>query len=136
MQIEPYLYFEGCCDEAIEFYRRALRAELETLTRYGDPPGPPAPAPAYKGKVMHASLKIGRSSVCVSDGQCSGKRSFDGFSLSAIFDDVAATERAFNALAEGGEVVQPLAKTFFSPLFGMVADRFGVLWIIYAGDSK
>ena len=133
MRVEPYLFFEGRCDEAIAFYRKALGAEVTMLMRFKDSPEPPPPgtcAPGSADKVMHANLRIGDTMVMASDGRCLGKPSFQGFSLSLAVADDAAAERAFAALAEGGQVRMPLAKTFFSSRFGMVADRFGVCWMI------
>jgi len=133
MRVEPYLFFEGRCDEAIEYYRKALGAEVTMLMRFKDSPEPPAPGmcpPGSQDKVLHANLRIGDTMVMASDGRCQGKPSFQGFSLSLAVPDDAAAERAFTALAEGGQVHMPLAKTFFSSRFGMVADRFGVSWMI------
>ena len=133
MKIEPYLFFEGRCDEAIEVYRRSLGAEVGMLMRYKDSPEPPAPGmlpPGSENKVMHANLRIDDTALMVSDGHCSGSPSFQGFSLSLTVPDVARAEQVFAALADGGQVRMPLAKTFFSPRFGMVVDRFGVLWMI------
>ena len=130
MHIEPYLFFEGRCDEAVEFYRTALGAEVLMLMRYGESPDPAACRPGTENRVMHASLRIGGSTVMVSDGRCSGQAGFQGFSLSITVPDEAETGRLFSALAEGGQVVMQLAKTFYSPCFGMVTDRFGVLWMI------
>ncbi len=133
MKIEPYLFFDGRCEEAIEFYRRVLGAEVTMLTRFKDSPEPPQPGmvpPGSENKVMHASLKIGDTNVMVSDGHCTGKPSFQGFSLSIALPDAAKVEKVFAALGEGGQVKMPLTKTFFSPLFGMVADRFGVSWML------
>jgi PhnB protein len=134
MAIQPYLFFEGRCEEAIEFYHRALGAKVEMLMRYKDGPEPPPPGmlpPGSESKVMHASFQIGDATILGSDGRCSGKPQFEGFSLSLTVADEAQAERYFNALADGGEVRAPLTKTFFSPRFGMVADRFGVGWMIY-----
>ncbi len=134
MQIQPYLLFDGRCEEAIEFYRRALGAEVTMLMRHKDSPEPPQPGmvpPGSENKVMHASFRIGDSAVMASDGHCRGKPHFEGFSLNINVPDAATADRVFNALADGGEVRMPLAKTFFSPRFGMVADRFGVSWMIY-----
>ncbi|MGC1817945.1 MAG: VOC family protein [Casimicrobiaceae bacterium] len=134
MQIQPYLYFDGRCEEAIEFYRRALGAEVTMLMRNKESPEAPPPGTLPAGsenKVMHASFRIGDSVVMASDGHCKGKPSFTGFSLTITVPDTATADRHFNALAEGGQVQMPLAKTFFSPRFGMVADRFGVPWMIY-----
>jgi len=133
MPIEPYLFFEGRCDEAIEFYRRVLGAEVSMLMRYKDSPEPPAPGmlpPGSENKVMHANLRIGDANVMVSDGHCSGQPDFRGFALSINMPDVARADQAFAALAEGGQVQMPLAKTFWSPRFGMVIDRFGVMWMV------
>ncbi len=131
--VEPYLLFDGRCEEAIEFYHRALGAEVNMLMRFKDSPEPPQPGcvpPGFENKVMHASLRIGETSVMASDGRCTGKPNFQGFSLSLRVSAEAEAERLFTALADGGKVQAPLTKTFFSPRFGMVADRFGVMWMI------
>jgi PhnB protein len=132
MFIEPYLFFDGRCEEAIEFYRGALGAEVEMLMRFKDSPEPSQMElpPGSEDKVMHSSFRVGDSRVMASDGMCQGKPSFQGVSLSITVADLAEAERRFNALAEGGQVQQPLIQTFFSPGFGMVADRFGVSWMI------
>jgi PhnB protein len=136
MQIQPYLFFDGRCEEAIAFYRRTLGAEVEMMMRFKDSPQPPPGAsPANADKVMHASLRIGDSTVLASDGHCSGQPSFQGFALSLTANDAGEAERMFGALADGGEVRQPLTKTFFSPSFGMLADRFGVAWMIYVPQA-
>jgi len=129
MQIQPYVFYEGRCDEAIDFYRSAVRAEVTMLMRYKDSPDPSSHGVGEK--VMHASLRIGDTTVLVSDGQCSGQLSFQGFALSLTVPNDAEAERLFAGLGDGGQVRMPLTKTFFSSKFGMVADRFGVLWIIY-----
>ena len=131
--IQPYLFFDGRCEEAIEFYKRALGAEVLMLMRFKESPEPPQPGslpPEAGDKVMHAALRIGGATVLVSDGHCMGKPAFEGFSLSLIVRTETEADRYFGALAGGGEIKMPLAKTFFSPRFGMVADRFGVLWMI------
>jgi len=133
MQIQPYLFFNGRCEEAVEFYKKALGAEVEMLMRYKDCPDPMPPdmlPPGSQSKVMHASLRIGGAVVMASDGHCSGQTEFKGCSLSITVPDAAAAERFFAALADGGQVQMPLGKTFFSPRFGMVADRFGVGWMV------
>ena len=131
MQIQPYLFFDGRCDEAVEFYRRALGAEVVMLMRFKDSPEPGMSPPESGDKVMHARLRIGDGTVLASDGRCQGRPRFEGFALSLTARDEAEAERLFGALAEGGQVQMPLASTFFSPSFGMVADRFGVSWMIY-----
>jgi PhnB protein len=134
MQVQPYLFFDGRCEEAIEFYRSALGAEVTMLMRFKDSPEPHGHGmipPGGENKVMHASVRIGDATVLASDGRCQGRPSFQGFSLSFTAPTEAEAERLFAALGDGGEVQMPLAKTFFSPRFGMVADRFGVSWMIY-----
>src|SRR5689334_1057605 len=131
VQVQPYLDFNGRCEEAVEFYRRALGAEVTTLTRFKDSPDPGMCPSGDGNKVMHTSLRIGETTVMASDGRCEGRPSFQGFSLSLAVRGEAEAERLFAALADGGQVQAPLAKTFFSPRFGMVADRFGVSWMIH-----
>jgi len=136
MQIQPYLFFDGRCEEALEFYRRALGAEVSRILRFKDSPEPPQPGmipPGAENKVMHSTFRIGDTTVMASDGRCQGQPTFQGFSLSLIVSSVAEADRLFAALAEGGQVQMPLANTFFSPRFGMVADRFGVSWMIIVG---
>jgi PhnB protein len=133
MQVQPYLFFDGRCEEAVEFYKQALGAEVTMLMRFKDCPEPQPPGmmpPGSEDKVMHTSFCIGGSTVMASDGQCLGKSSFQGFSLSITASDAAEAERLFKALGDGGQVQMPLAETFFSPRFGMVADRFGVCWMV------
>ena len=133
MEVQPYLFFDGRCEEAVEFYRKALDAKVEMLMRYKESPDPPPPgmvAPGSENKVMHASLRIGDATVMASDGSCMGKPSFEGFSLSLNVKTAAEADRFFNALADGGQVQMPLDKTFWSPRFGMLHDRFGVGWMV------
>ena len=126
MQVQPYLFFNGRCEEAIAFYRRVLGAEVTMLMRFRDSPDKSMVQPATEDKVMHASLKIGDATVLASDGQCGGELNFQGFAMSITPSTETEAERLFAALSEGGQVQMPLTKTFFSPRFGMVADRFGV----------
>lgn len=133
MQVQPYLFFDGRCEEAIEFYQSALGAKVEMLMRFEESPEPPAPGmipPGSGDKVMHTSMRIGDTTVMASDGRCQGEPSFQGFSLALTAADEAEADRLFAVLADGGQVQMPLARTFFSPRFGMVADRFGVSWMI------
>ena len=132
MQVQPYLFFDGRCEEAIEFYRKALGAEVGMLMRYKDSPEPQPGMvpPGSENKVMHACLRIGDTSLMASDGSCQGQPSFQGFSLSLTVSTNAEAERLFRVLADGGETRMPLTKTFFSSRFGMLADRFGVGWMI------
>ena len=135
MLVQPYLFFDGRCEEAIEFYRSKLGAEVTMLMRFKENPDPVEPGmvpPGAEHKVMHASFRIGDTTVLASDGRCLGRPSFQGFSLSLTVPDAVEAERLFAALADGGQVQMPLAKSFFSSRFGMVADRFGVGWMIVA----
>ncbi|MEO7152223.1 MAG: VOC family protein [Burkholderiaceae bacterium] len=135
MVVQPYLFFDGRCEEALEFYRQALGAEVQMLMRHADSPEPSPPGilpPGSEQKVMHVSFKIGDTVVMASDGRNGGHPEFKGFSLSLTLPDAAAAQRTFDALAVGGQVQMPLAKTFWAPLFGMVADRFGVGWMVSA----
>ena len=131
MPVQPYLNFDGRCEEALEFYRGALGAEVTMLMRFKDSPDPAMIPPGAADKVMHASFRIGQTTVLASDGRCEGRSSFQGFSLSLTVPSETEAERLFAALGDGGQVQMPLTKTFFSPRFGMVADRFGVSWMIY-----
>jgi PhnB protein len=132
MHIQAYLNFDGRCEEAVEYYRNALGAEIVMLMRMKDSPEPPPPdmvPPGSDNKIMHTTLRIGDTEVMASDGHCAGKTEFKGFSLSlSVSSDKA--EPIFAALADGGRVDMPLAKTFWSPRFGMVTDRFGVQWMV------
>ena len=139
MQVQPYLNFDGRAEEAIEFYRKALGAEVLMLMRFKDSPEPAQPGmcpPGADDKVMHAGFRIGQTDLSASDGRCEGKPSFQGFALSLTPSTVAEADKLFAALAVGGQVQMPLTKTFFSPRFGMVADKFGVSWMIYVTPDK
>jgi PhnB protein len=133
MQVQPYLMFDGRCEEALEFYRNAVGAQITSLMRFKEMPEPKSPEmcpPSSAEKVMHSSFTIGATTLMASDGNNTGKPVFQGISLSLLAADEAEAKRLFNALGDGGQVQMPLAKTFFSPAFGMVADRFGVSWMV------
>jgi len=130
--IQPYVFFDGKCEEAIEFYKKALGANVNMLMRFKDSPEPPPPGcgPVDGNKIMHAQFQVGDTVVMTSDGRATGNPKFEGFALSLSMPQAADVEKAFNALAAGGSVEMPLAKTFFSALFGMVKDKFGVFWMV------
>lgn len=133
MQVQPYLMFDGRCEEALEFYRKAVGAQITSLMRFKEMPEPNAAEmcpPGSAEKVMHSSFTIGKTTLMASDGNSTGKPVFQGVSLSLIVDDEAQANRLFTALGDGGQVQMPLGKTFFSPAFGMVADQFGVSWMV------
>jgi PhnB protein len=128
--VQPYLFFGGRCEEALEFYRTAIGAKIERLVRFKESPEPQGLPDCFDDKIMHASVRIGKTTLMVSDGQCEGDQNFDGFSLSITVPDVVQAENIFAALAENGLVVTPLEKTFWAPRFGMLQDRFGVSWMV------
>lgn len=140
MRIEPYLFFNGRCEEAINFYKAELGAEVQMMMRNSESPEPPPPdcmPPGSENKIMHASILIGGALVMMSDGMSAEGPAFKGFSLSLDCANEAEARRAFDAFAgKGGKVDMPLAKTFWAPLFGMVTDKFGVQWMVgIAGDK-
>ena len=130
MLIQPYLFFDGRCDEAIEFYKKAIGAEVAMLMRWKDSPDKSMCTPANENKVMHSCLKIGDTNVMASDGRNTGNPKFDGFALSLDVKTDAEAATRFKALSDGGEVVMPMGPTFFASSFGMARDRFGVHWMV------
>ncbi|MFN3438273.1 MAG: VOC family protein [Acidovorax sp.] len=142
MKVAPYLTFEGRCEEALNFYRSALGAQVTVLMRAKENPDPAAAQGCAEGggpgptpeMVMHATFTVGETTLMASDGMGSGKTNFDGISLALSPASEAEAQRLFNALADGGQVQMPLTKTFFSQAFGMVADRFGVPWLVVAPE--
>ena len=139
MLIQPYLSFEGRCDEAVKFYQAALGAEVQTLMRFNEAPDQSMVPPGSGDKVMHLSMRIGDSLVMASDGRCSGSTEsagFKGVSLTLTVADDAEAERSFAALSEGGQVTMSLEATFFASRFGMLTDRFGVQWMVVGGQPS
>jgi len=131
MLVQAYLSFEGRCEEALEFYASALGARVEMMMRFKESPDRNMTSPpGTEHKILHAAFHVGDTTLMASDGRCSGKPTFQGISLALTVPDVAAADRRFAALADGGQVLQPLTQTFFSPRFGVVADRFGVTWMV------
>ncbi len=130
MLVQPYLFLDGRCEEALAFYRKALGAEVEMMLRFKESPDPAMVPPDGGDKIMHACFRIGDTRVMASDGRCLSQPTFQGFALSLTVNDEAEADRFFGALSDGGQVQMPLAKTFFSPRFGMVGDRFGVSWMV------
>jgi PhnB protein len=128
MEVQPYLIFDGRCEEALEFYKKAIGAEVVRILRFKE--GPPPVQPGLENKIMHSTFHVGATTIMASDGYAKGNPRFEGFSLSLSAANDAEAERLFNALAEGGEVRVPLAKSFFASKFGMLADKFGVGWMV------
>ena len=136
MLVQPYLFLDGKCEEALAFYRKALGAEVEMMLRFKESPNPAMVPPDGGDKIMHACFRIGDTRVMASDGRCLSQPTFQGFALSLTVSDAAEADRFFGALSDGGQVQMPLAKTFFSPRFGMVADRFGVSWMVLVASPQ
>src|SRR5215472_3532533 len=137
--VQPYLFFNGNCEEAVEFYRKALGAEIQMTMRYKESPEPPPPGrvpPGYENKIMHTSFRVGQTTIMASDGCSEEKSKFEGFSLALSVATEAEADRAFAALSAGGKVEMPLTKTFWSPRFGMLEDRFGIGWMVSVLSTK
>jgi len=130
MQVQSYLFFDGRAEEAIEFYKKAVGAKVTMLMRNKESPDQSMCKPGAENKVLHAYMNIGETGVMLSDGHNTGKPNFQGFALSIATKTEAEADKLFNALAEGGKVTMPQAKTFFSARFGMLADKFGMNWMI------
>ncbi len=133
MKVQSYLFFDGRCEEALNFYKKTLGAEISGLMRYKESPEPCPEGMIPAGseeKIMHVSFRIGDTELLASDGRCQGKPNFQGIGQALTVANAAEADKVFAALADGGQIQMPLAKTFFSPRFGMVADKFGVSWMI------
>ena len=132
-QVQPYLFFDGRCEEALQYYSKHLGAKVEVIMRYKDSPQPQPPGMNVPGdKVMHAAFRVGETQLLACDGMASGRPRFEGISLALSARDDAEAKRFFNALADGGKVTQPLTPTFFASSFGMLVDRYGVHWMVLA----
>lgn len=139
MQVQPYLFFEGRCEEALNFYRDNLGAEIVMTMRFSENPVPPQPGmtpPGSENKIMHAAFRIGESMLMASDGNCSGATDFKGVTLSITTQTQDEARRVYDALADGGQPFMPLQQTFFSPAFGMAQDRFGVNWMVMCSPEE
>jgi PhnB protein len=133
MQVTPYLYFDGRCEEALKYYKKVLGAEIGMMMRFKDNPEPPAQSmvpPGSEKKIMHATFTVGGHSIMASDGMCGGAPSFQGFALSLSVKTDMDAEKLFKALKKDGQERMPMIKTFFASRFGMVADKFGVTWMV------
>ncbi|CAN5301473.1 VOC family protein [soil metagenome] len=137
MQTNPYLFFDGRCEEALDFYKRTVGAEVTMMMKYKDAPAEAKAnmTPGSEDKVMHAALRIGENSVMASDGHCTGHPEFKGFALSLMTKEPDKADTLFKKLAEGGQVQVPMTKTFFAERFGMLADKFGVNWMVLGGST-
>ncbi|MGF6779050.1 VOC family protein [Paraburkholderia sp. GAS334] len=133
MQVQPYVFFNGRCEEAMKFYGEKLGAEVVFQMRFKDAPPSAAESvpPGNEEKIMHTTFRIGATELMASDGDCKGEGPRPaGFSLSLTADDVPSAEKYFNALSDGGNVMMPWQATFWSKGFGMVVDRFGIPWMV------
>jgi PhnB protein len=132
MHVQPYLFFDGRCEEALDFYKKTLGAKVDALMRFKEAPDQSVVSPDNREKVMHSAFHIGDTQVLASDGRCMGKPNFQGFSLTITAKDNAEAERLFGTLGDGGQVQMPMSETFFASRFGVVADKFGVGWMVMA----
>jgi PhnB protein len=130
MNLQPYLFFDGKCEEALDFYKKAVGAEPKMLMRFNQAPDQSMISPGSENKVMHAQVQIGDTTVLMSDGRCTGNTNFQGFALTLTAKSETEADKTFDALANGGKVTMPMAKTFFSPRFGTLTDKFGVGWMV------
>jgi len=135
MNVQPYLFFDGRCDEALDFYKTTLGATVDMLMHFKDAPDQSIVTPESREKVMHCAFHVGDTQVLASDGHCAGKPTFQGFGLALSAKDNTEAERLFADLGNGGQVQMPMTETFFATRFGMVADKFGVGWMILAGQK-
>ena len=135
MNVQPYLFFDGKCDEALAFYKSAVGAEPKMLMRFKEAPDQSMVSPGSADKVMHAQVQIGDATVLMSDGRCTGNTNFKGFALTIAVRNESEADKTFNALAVGGQVTMPMCKTFFSPRFGMLNDKFGVGWMVLVAQG-
>ena len=136
--ITPYLFFAGRCEEALHFYRDALGAQVGMIMRFNESPEPPPPGTLQAGfekKIMHAEFRVNDVFLMASDG-CDDKSKFDGFRLALAVPTEAEAHKAFDALAAGGTIQMPLCKTFWSPCYGMVTDKFNVGWMVMVPGEK
>src|ERR1043165_9725668 len=135
MTVQPYLFFDGKCEEALEFYKGAIGAKVVMMMRFKEAPDQSQMQANTGDKVMHAAFHVGTTPVLASDGHCAGKPSFQGFGLALNAKNDAEAEKLFTAVGKGGQVLQPLTKTFFASKFGMVTDKFGIMWMVMAENS-
>jgi PhnB protein len=134
MEVQPYLNFDGRCEEALEFYKKAIGAKVAMLMRFKDAPDKSMISPGSEEKVMRSAVQVGDSMVLMSDGRCTGKANFNGIALSISAQSEAEAYKIFDRLADGGRVNMPMSKTFFSPKFGMLSDKFGVGWMVLVAN--
>lgn len=134
--VQPYIFFDGKCEEALEFYKDAIGAKVDMMMRFKEAPDQSQMQPNTGEKVMHAAFHVGTTQVLASDGHCAGKPSFQGFGLALNAKNDAEAEKLFTAVGKGGQVLQPLTKTFFASKCGMVTDKFGIMWMVMAEENK
>ncbi len=137
--VQPYLFFSGRCEEALAFYTKTIGAKVDMLMLFKDSPDPlPSDVlqPGFENKVMHSSFRVGGALIMASDGCNDEDQGFKGFSLHLALPTIPEVENAFNALADGGQVNMALAKTFWSPMYGILTDRFGISWMVSVADAQ
>jgi len=135
MNVQTYLFFDGRCEEAIEFYKAVFGADLLYSMRFRE--GPPNLVTAEnEEKIFHATMRFGETVINLSDDLKQERGSFGGFAILAHLDNDASAEEAFESLQEGGRVGMPIQEVFWASRYGIVTDRFGVTWKIQAGQPK
>ena len=131
MKVQAYISFGGRCEEALEFYKKSIAAEVTSLMRWKDSPDAAMKSPpGYEEKVMNSAFRIGDTQLMADDGMGRKEAEFKGMSLVIEVADDAEAKRVFTALGEGGNVTMPLMKTFWTSSFGMLTDKFGVPWMV------
>ena len=130
MQLNPYLFFNGQCEEAFKFYADCLGGQIEAMMSHAGTPAEEHVPAEWRDKIMHARLSVGDQVLMASDAPPEHYQKPQGFSVSIGIKDPAEAERIFNALAENGTVQMPLQQTFWARSFGMCVDRFGIPWMI------
>ena len=137
MKVQAYISFGGRCEEALEFYKKSVGAEVTSLMRWKESPDAAMkPPPGFEEKIMNTAFRIGETQLMADDGMSSRQTEIKGMSLVIEVADDAEAKRVFTALGEGGTVTMPLMKTFWTSSFGVLNDKFGVPWMVNVQDSK
>ena len=137
MKVQAYISFGGRCEEALEFYKKSIAAEVTSLMRWKDSPDVVMKSPpGYEEKIMNAAFRIGETQLMADDGMGEKEVEFKGMTLAIEVTDDAEAKRVFTALGEGGKVTMPLMKTFWTSSFGMLTDKYGVPWMVNVAAAK
>jgi PhnB protein len=136
MQMNPYLTFDGQCEEAFKLYEKVLGGKIVAMMSHEGTPAAEHVSPEWRSKIMHARLVVGDKVLMGSDAPPDRRHPMEGFSVTLGIDKPEEAERIFNALAQGGEVRMALEKTFWAERFGMLVDRFGTPWMINCETAR